>query len=134
MRHLIGTECGANFSHDNIHIIGADHGVPGFEAVALGEKVDTVKVEPGIVALAQTAVLEYPKVKAFLVECTEIPHYSNAIRRATGLPVFDVTTACNFFINSFRNEVRFGMQNWQQSWDGKQNEYTFGQNLANKQK
>lgn len=68
------------------------------EAVADGEKVDTQKLEPGIVKLCKDTLLEHPKTKAFLFECTELPPYSNAVRKATGKPVFDGVTLCNLFI------------------------------------
>ena len=54
--------------------------VDGFEAVALGEKVDTQKVEPGIVKKAQDALKKFPFSRAFLFECTELPPYSDAVR------------------------------------------------------
>ena len=133
MRNLIAKECGMSFSQDNIVILGAQD-IPGFEAVAEGKRVNTVKVEPGIVAAAKQAIAEHPRAKAFLIECTEIPHYSNAIRHETGLPVFDVITACDFFISSRRCEARFGRQGWQLPWDGVRSEYRYGQNLTPKQK
>jgi len=104
--------------------------VPGFEAVAYGEKVDTAFVEPGIVAKAKWAVKQYPKARAFLLECTELPPYSDAIREATRLPVFDAITNADFFINSFRDNERFGLDDWQMAWDGMQDKYEYGQNLS----
>ena len=84
----------------------------GFEAVAFGEKVDTKKVEPGIVDKAVKAVEMYPESRAFVLECTELPPYSDAIRCKTGLPVLDAISACNFFMGGFQDNVRFGQQNW----------------------
>ena len=86
--------------------------VPGFEAVAVGGKVDTAKVEPGVVAKAQAALKANPKARAILMECTELPPYSDAVRHATGVPVFDAITNCDFFINSFRDNLRFGKNDW----------------------
>ena len=37
----------------------------------LGEKVNTSKVEPNIVKKAVETLEQYPKVKCFLMECTE---------------------------------------------------------------
>ena len=76
--------------------------VDGFEAVALGELVDYKKVEPGIVKLAKETLKQHPRLKAFLFECTELSAYSDSIREATGLPVFDIITTSDFVINSFR--------------------------------
>ena len=82
-------------------MVGAED-VDGFEAVALGELVDYKKVEPGIVGLAKQTVRRNPTLRAFLFECTELSAYSDAVRKATGLPVFDIITTSDFVINSFR--------------------------------
>ena len=76
--------------------------VDGFESVALGELVDYKKVEPGIVKLAKDTLKQHPRMKAFLFECTELSAYSDSVREATGLPVFDIITTSDFVINSFR--------------------------------
>jgi hypothetical protein len=100
MTDLIKKECGIDTHGPRFHIIGCED-VPGFEAVALGEKVDTVMVQPGIVSKALWAIKKFPSSRAFLMECTELPPYSDAVRAATGLPVFDAITNCDFFIASF---------------------------------
>lgn len=115
---LIRKECGVDLMEDRFKVIGAQN-VPGFEAVALGEKVDVNKVTPGMVRLCQDALKQYPKAKAFLFECTELPPYSDAVREATGKPVFDAVTNCDFFVDGFRDNHRFGIQHWQKYWDGK---------------
>lgn len=107
MNELIRDECGIDTQKERFHYVGCED-VPGFEAVAYGEKVDTVKVEPGIVAKAKAAIKQFPNTRAILMECTELPPYSDAVRHATGLPVFDAITNCDFFVNSFRDNERFG--------------------------
>jgi len=52
MQPLIAKECGIHTDEDRFIVVGCEH-VPGFEAVAEGGKVDTVKVEPGVVALIE---------------------------------------------------------------------------------
>ena len=133
MRDLIRVECGVDTQDQRYHIVGCED-VDGFEAVAFGEKVDTKKVEPGVVKKAMEALEMYPDSRAFLLECTELPPYSDAIRFKTGLPVFDAITGCNFFIGGFQNDVKFGLENWQCEWDGTQDEYDFGDNLADDEK
>ena len=76
----------------------------------------------------------YPKSRAFLLECTELPPYADAIRFETGLPVFDAITMCNSFIDAFRDNVRFGKQEWQHEWDGKQEDYDYGTELTEDEK
>ena len=133
MRDLIRVECGVDTQDQRYHIVGCED-VDGFEAVAFGEKVDTKKVEPGVVKKAMEALEMYPDSRAFLLECTELPPYSDAIRFKTGLPVFDAITGCNFFIGGFQNDLKFGLENWQCEWDGTQDEYDFGDNLADDEK
>ena len=133
MRDLIRVECGVDTQDQRYHIVGCED-VDGFEAVAFGEKVDTKKVEPGVVKKAMEALEMFPDSRAFLLECTELPPYSDAIRFKTGLPVFDAITGCNFFIGGFQNDVKFGLENWQCEWDGTQDEYDFGDNLADDEK
>ena len=133
LRDLIRAECGVDTFEQRYHIVGCED-IDGFEAVALGEKVDINKVEPGVVNKALEALKMYPESRAFVLECTELPPYADAIRFRTGLPVFDAISACNFFIGGFQDDVRFGLQNWQQKWDGKQEKYEFGDNLTEAEK
>ena len=133
MRDLINHECGVDTQDKRYHIIGCEDS-EGFEAVAAGEKVDTKKVEPGIVQKALDSLELYPDSRAFLLECTEMPPYSDAIRCATGLPVFDSITACDFLMEAFKDNVRFGKQGWQDEWDGEQETYNFGDNLTDEEK
>merc|ERR1719261_689248 len=83
MRNLIKDECGVDPEEKRFIFVGCED-VPGFEAVALGEKVDTVKVTPGIVQKVQDTLKEHPEIRAILMECTELPPYSDAVRAATG--------------------------------------------------
>ena len=77
-------------------IVGCQN-LDGFEAVALGLQVDVDKVMQGITTMAQNLIKKDPKIKAFLFECTELPPYSNQVRRMTGLPVYDALTTVETF-------------------------------------
>lgn len=116
MHDLIAKECGVDVDDERFEIIGAQD-VPGFEAVALGLKVDVQKVTPGVVALCKKAIRDFKNVRAFLFECTELPPYSDAVRQETGLPVYDAITNCDFFIDGFKDNDRFGLNGWQKEWD-----------------
>jgi len=129
MHGVIKKQCGIDTREERYHVIGCED-VDGFEAVAFGQRVDIKKVEPGIVKKALQALKRYPKTKAFLMECTQLPPYSDAIRLETGLPVFDVITTCNGFMEGFQDNVRFGKNEWQEEWDGEQDEYKFGTELT----
>ena len=133
MRNLIRDECEVD-TQEKRFIFCCCEDVDGFEAVALGEKVDTVKCTPGIVAKCQTMLKEHPAVRAILLECTELPPYADAQREATGLPVYDAISACDFFMSGLLDNKRFGLQDWQQNWDGTQENYKYAMNLTQEQK
>lgn len=128
MRPLIKDMCGVE-THEKRYVIVSCIDIPGFEAVALGEKVDTVKVMPGMVRKCQQTLQMHPNIRAFLFECAELPPYSDAVRKATGLPVFDFVTCAEFFISGYKDNPNFGVDGWQKKWDGKHIAYKFGQNL-----
>jgi hypothetical protein len=81
MNSLIEKQCGVNPANTRFQIVGCQD-VDGFEAVAVGGKVDVAKVTPGIVALAKDVLAKNPNIRAFLLECTELPPYSDALRHA----------------------------------------------------
>jgi len=130
MRDLIRDECGVDTQKKRFHVVGCED-VAGFEAVALGEKVDVAKCTPGIVKKAQDAIKMFPQTRAILLECTELPPYADAIRHATGLPVYDAITNCDFFVMGFQDNKRFGID-FMKEWDGDQDgaKYKFGQELG----
>lgn len=133
MRDLIRDECGVDTQQQRFVVVGCED-VPHFEAVALGEKVDVEKVTPGIVAKARDVMTKHPNIRAILLECTELPAYADALRKETGLPVYDAITGCDFFMTGVQDNERFGVQDWQVQWDGKQEEYTFAKNLSEEEK
>jgi len=45
-----------------------------------------------LVKLAKELIQENPDIGAFVLECSVIPPHARAIQKATGLPVFDITT------------------------------------------
>jgi hypothetical protein len=57
-----------------------------------GLESDTAILEREMVTFAQRVAREYPEVGALVLECTNFVPYSQAMRRATGLPVYDLYT------------------------------------------
>ena len=53
---------------------------PGFDASI---------VEDSVVSVAKSLIAENPDIGMFVFECTSMPPYADAVRRATGVPVFD---------------------------------------------
>jgi len=125
--------CGFDVDELRFVIYGCQN-VPGFDAVAKGEKVDVEFVTPGIVKLTKEVIRKEPCIRAVLLECTELPPYADALREATGLPVFDAITCADFFISAFKDNPRFGLNQWQADWSGVVHEYKLGDNLTDAQK
>ncbi|MDI1246081.1 MAG: aspartate/glutamate racemase family protein [Rhodoferax sp.] len=59
-------------------------------------EVDLAVIEQEILGTARRALDEHPGIRAFVLECTDLPPYSAAIRRQSGLPVFDFITLVNY--------------------------------------
>lgn len=105
------TECGVNVELDQLYVIGCQE-IPGFDAVAKGEKVNSNLVNKGIEKVVKHSLVAHPNTKAFLMECTELPCYSDTVRYTTGLPVFDIITLINLFYASSTDNPNFGINGW----------------------
>jgi len=57
--------------------------------------LDGGKFVDEVVGRARGLARQHPEVGAFVLECTDLPPASAAIRRVTGLPVFDIVTLVN---------------------------------------
>ncbi|KAL7564039.1 hypothetical protein ACA910_006947 [Epithemia clementina (nom. ined.)] len=124
MQNLIESMIGGMVEQDMHYIYVGCEDVEHFgPEVEQGLKVDTEKAEAGILRRCEEALQMYPRARAFLFECTELPPYSDAVRATTGLPVFDAITNCDFVMTSFFDNERFGRQSWYKPWDGKQASY-----------
>ena len=97
---------------------GAENVPAFFEAVAKGQKVDFESVQGPFIEFAKDCVAKHPNACAFLLECNEMPMMADGIRCATGLPVYDKITCCNFFMSGVLDNPRFGLNDWQKSFDG----------------
>lgn len=104
--------------------------LPGFEAVANAERVDTIRVQNAIsnyvleILREENSRKDYGAIKMVLLECTELPHYADELRRITSLPVFDAVTCVNYFFHATApenwNTKTFSPHNpafWQKNFD-----------------
>ncbi|MDT8284087.1 MAG: aspartate/glutamate racemase family protein [Thermovirgaceae bacterium] len=64
--------------------------------IAPDEDVDLDVIITEVIGTAMKAVEENPRIGAFILECTDLPPFSQAIRGATGRPVFDFITLVNY--------------------------------------
>lgn len=60
------------------------------------EPVDMALVEKEIMTTATEAVKNNPSIKAFVLECTDLPPFAKPISEATGLPVFSINTLIGY--------------------------------------
>ncbi len=65
-----------------------------FSAVFIGGKatLDSSRCRREMQSAAEQMVRRHPDVGAIVLECTNMPPYSDTVRQATGLPVFDAVT------------------------------------------
>ena len=63
-------------------------------------ELDFEKVEQEVVEAARSLVEKDDKVKAILLECTDLPPYAAAVQEALDLPVFDFTTMINYVFSA----------------------------------
>ncbi|MCC6179529.1 MAG: aspartate/glutamate racemase family protein [Chloroflexi bacterium] len=72
-------------------VVGGLEGAPSFfrPIVENCGPMDLAAVESEVVAVAVGLVERHPDIGALVLECTNLPPYSAAIQRATGLPVWD---------------------------------------------
>ena len=63
--------------------------------------IDIDQAEKDMVDTAKKMLREHPDVCAIVLECTNMPPFSHAIREATGLPVFDVIGLINYVHDAY---------------------------------
>ena len=59
-------------------------------------EVDLAAIEREVVGTALRALDEHPRIRAFVLECTDLPPYAATIRARSGLPVFDFISMMNY--------------------------------------
>lgn len=62
--------------------------------------IDVGAIEVDLVACATRLCAADPDIAAIVFECGAFPFVAPAIRRATGLPIYDVTTICRLLLAS----------------------------------
>ena len=86
----------------HLRAVGADTATP-VEGITRGsalyrtlvndlQTLDGQAAEFEVLATAQRLRRRYPEVSSLVLECTNLPPYADALRRATGLPVYDILT------------------------------------------
>ena len=105
-------ESGIQVTNSEKFVIRGCEKLAGFDAVANAERVDTIRVQNAISSYVLEILKEensredHGAIKMVLLECTELPHYADELRRITNLPVFDAVTCVNYFFHATAT------QNW----------------------
>ena len=80
-----------------LHIIGLEQCAEWNRMFAEPDaEIDLDVIEQEVLGTARRALDAHPGIRAFVLECTDLPPYSAAIRRQSGLPVFDFITMVNY--------------------------------------
>jgi len=109
LRPLIKDECGLD-ANENRYIMVDCQDVLG----SSGQKgTPDMGLQLGL--KVQKILKKHPNIRAICLEPAEFPPYADAIRVASGLPVYDAITSCAFFISGHKDNPRFGLQNWRVS-------------------
>ncbi len=65
------------------------------------ESLAMEKIENEVVTLATNALQKHPDIGAILLECTDLPPFADAVRKAFHLPVYDLLTMLALIHKSF---------------------------------
>lgn len=88
-------------SQDSLHILGIEQCPEWNRMFAEPDaEIDLDKIEQEVLGTALRALNMHPGICAFVLECTDLPPYSAAIRRQSGLPVFDFISMVNYVHSS----------------------------------
>ena len=96
----------AGIKRENIQIAGMED-CPAFANAILREKekqiisLDEKSISAAIVKKALMLQKNYPKMGVLLLECGNLPPYTDALKSATGLPVYSILDAAKFFNKKF---------------------------------
>ena len=84
-------------SMDKLHIMGLEHCAEWNRMFAEPDaEIDLDVISQEVLGTTRRALEDHPGIRAFVLECTDLPPYSAAIRRQSGLPVFDFITMADY--------------------------------------
>ncbi len=88
-------------------VVGTENGREFFRVLIKAEKddMDIALAEQDIVEAGKALVARRPDVGAIVLECTNMPPYSAALRAEVGLPVYDIYSMINWFHTGLRPRV-----------------------------
>jgi Asp/Glu/hydantoin racemase len=86
-------------------VIAGLEGTAFHATIALDSAVlDEERARQDHIDVARRLIAQHPEIEAFVLECANMPPYAPAIREATGLPVYDITTLINWTAAAFMHD------------------------------
>lgn len=77
---------------ERVVAIGAEV-LPAFQPILdQAGDLNSPALESELIGLARQSLAAHPAIGAWLIQCSDLPPYAASLRRATGLPVFDMVT------------------------------------------
>lgn len=88
-------------------VVGTENGREFFRVLIKAEKddMDIALARQDIVDAGKELVARHPDVGAIVLECTNMPPYSAALRAEVGLPVYDIYSMISWFHAGLRPRV-----------------------------
>lgn len=82
---------------EGLHILGLEQ-CPEWKRIFAqpDAEIDLALIEREVLGTALRALEQHPGIRAFVLECTDLPPYAASIRRHSGLPVFDFISMVNY--------------------------------------
>ena len=112
LNHLL-TKCGIGVQDTNRFVVVGCESLPSFQTITTGNATINYKsLSKELNEHIFHKLTMFPNVKCILLECTELPAYSDLIRKRTHLPVFDAVTMVNYYFNSMSDNRLFGIDQW----------------------
>jgi hypothetical protein len=86
-------------------VIAGLEGTAFHETIAMDlDALDEERARQDHVDIARRLIARHPEIEVFVLECTNMPPYASAIREATGLPVYDITTLIGWASAAFLHD------------------------------
>jgi hypothetical protein len=86
---------------EGLHILGLEQCEEWSRMFAQPDaEIDLAAIEQEILGTTVRALKTHPGIRAFVLECTDLPPYAEMIRRHSGLPVFDFISMVNYLHSS----------------------------------
>lgn len=85
--------------------------MPNFRSAILEEsgRLDHIAIEKEVLQISQNMISENPDVRIIVLECSNLPPYASTIQKATGLPVFDLTSLISYLHMAFHRVAFCGI-------------------------